>query len=71
MTSLLSNKEIKKNNLSQINHSNKNILLKKEENNNKNKEDIIYHKDLHEKIILRKNALLTNTSVKKIKQIKK
>ena len=65
MTSLLSNKEIKKNNLSQINNSNKCILLKKEEIYNKNKED------LHTKIILRKNALLTNTSVKKIKKIKK
>ena len=37
----------------------------------KKKEEIIYHNDLHEKILLRKNALLTNTSVKKIKQIKK
>ena len=69
MASLLPNKGTKKSVLSQISNSNKNIFMKKHEN--KKKEEIIYHNDLHEKILLRKNALLTNTSVKKIKQIKK
>ena len=69
MSSFLSNKEIKKNGLSQIIHSNKNILLKKR--NKKKKEEIIYHNDLHENIFSKKNALISNTSVKKMKQIKK
>lgn len=69
MTSLLTSKETKKNVISQISNSNKNIFIKKEVN--KKKEEIINHNDLHDKILRRKNALLTNTSVKKIKQIKK
>ena len=69
MTSLLSSKETKKNVISQISNSNKNIFIKKVVN--KKKEEIINHNDLHDKILRRKNALLTNTSVKKIKQIKK
>ena len=69
MASLLTNKGTKKNALSQISNSNKNIFMKKDEN--KKNDEIIYHNDLHEKILLRKNALLTNTSVKKMKQIKK
>ena len=69
MSSFLSNKEIKKNGLSQIIHSNKNILLKKRDN--KKKEELIYHNDLHEKILSKKNALISNTSVKKMKLIKK
>ena len=69
MSSFLSNKEIKRNGLSQIINSNKNLLLKKREN--KKKEEMIYHNDLHEKILLKKNAIISNTSVKKMKQIKK
>ena len=65
-TFLICNK-IKKNELSQISGSNKDILVKKHEN----KKGLIYHYDLHDKIILKKNLLLSNTSVKKIKQVKK
>ena len=69
MSSFLSNKEIKKNGLSQINNSNKNLFLKKKEN--LNKEEIIYYNVLQEKILAKKNAIISNTSVKKMKQIKK
>ena len=69
MASFLSNKEIKKNGLSQINNSNKNLFLKKKEN--LNKEEIIYYNVLQEKIHAKKNAIISNTSVKKMKQIKK
>ena len=67
MATLLIRNKIKKNELSQISSSNKDILVKKHEN----KKGLIYHYDLHEKIILKKNLLLSNTSVKKIKQVKK
>lgn len=69
MTSILIHKENKKNGISKIYNSNKNIFIKKEDNYKK--DNFIYHNDLHDKIILNKNSLYTNTSVKKMKQIKK
>ena len=69
MTSIVTNKEIKKIGLTKISNSNKNIFLKKDEN--RKKDDLIYHSDLHEKTLIKKTALISNTSVKKMKQIKK
>jgi len=69
MTSILIHKENKKKGISKIYNSNKNIFIKKDDNYKK--DNFIYHNDLHDKIIQNKNSLCTNTSVKKIKQIKK
>ena len=68
MASLLPNKGTKKSVLSQISNSNKNIFMKKHEN--KKKEEIIYHNDLHEKILLRKNAVLTKKQRNMMKYIR-
>ncbi len=69
MTSILIHKENKKKGISKIYNSNQNIFVKKDDNYKK--DNFIYHNDLHDKIIQNKNSLCTNTSVKKIKQIKK
>ena len=67
MASLSMNNKIKKNELSKINYSNKDILIKKDNNKNAT----IYNYNLQEKISSKKNLLFPNTSVKKIKQVKK
>ncbi len=69
MTSMLINKEMKKNGISKLYNSNKNILTKKVENNKK--ENVLYHNNLKDKIYIKKTDLLNNTSVKKLKQVKK
>ena len=67
MASLSMNNKTKKNELSKINYSNKDILIKKDYNKNAT----IYNYNLQEKISSKKNLLFPNTSVKKIKQVKK
>ena len=67
MASLSMNNKIKRNQLSKISSSNKDILIRTDDN----KKDLIYHNDLHDKNISKKNIISINTSVKKIKQIKK
>ena len=65
------NKEIKTktNDILKMYNSNKNIFMKKEENNKK--DSVIYLNNLKEKNSLKRNDLSENTSVKKVKQIKK
>ena len=67
MASLSMNNKIKRNQFSKISSSNKDILIR----TNDNKKDLICHNYLHDKNISKNNILSINTSVKKIKQIKK
>ena len=62
---LLTYKESKKNRLYQNSNSNRNLFSKKDNNS---KEELIIH---YEKNNFKRNILKTNTSVKKLKQVKK
>ena len=69
MSFILTRTNLKKNNLSRPNNSNKNIFIK--QNIRQKTDDLNLHNEIQEKNIIKKNSNITNTSVKLNKSLKK